>query len=502
MKTDIHEEQVLHASRVAADRLMLATLAFLLVVSLAVAGFTSTWGIALVVGIPAVLVPFALFKMNPGSLLSRIAIACAFMIFSALTIQQTRGMIEAHFGIFVLLAFLLYYRDWKPVIAAAAVIAVHHLAFNFMQAAGMGVYVLFNGPNLPIIILHAVYVVVETAMLVYMAVKLRNEALESAQVASLAERIGQGDLTLALDKKALSGRPLLAQIADMQKHLVDTLSGVETQAKQLVGTAQNMLDESRQVDSAMSRQNEATTAIAAAIDELSASINQLSDSASEAARLAEESARSSDTGAGVVRSTINEIRSIADSIGVLSGNMEQLGGQFDNITSVIGLIKDIADQTNLLALNAAIEAARAGEQGRGFAVVADEVRKLAERTRQATEEIGRTIDDIQSSKSSAMDSIDEAVKKASAGVELASTTGSSIDTISQDVQHVQRVVADISSALREQTVAAGEIARNIEHVTAMAQTSSQTANAVKDDSSSLNRIAENLAQSVVRFRLP
>lgn len=502
MNTAIDEERILRAGHIAADRVMLGTLVFLLAASLAVAGFTSTWGIALLVGIPALAVPFALYKTNPGSLLSRIAIACAFMIFSALTIQQTRGMIEAHFGIFALLAFLLYYRDWRPIVAATAVIAVHHLAFNFMQAADLGVYVLFNGPNLPIIVLHAVYVVVEAAVLIYMAITLRSEAIESAQVANLAERIGEGDLTTSLGKEALAGRPLLAKIADMQKHLIDTLAGVDAQAGQLVNTAGQMMDKSQQVDSAMDQQSQSTTAIAAAIEQLTASINRLSDGASEAARLAQESAHSSGSGAGVVRSTIDEIRSIADAIGTLSSNMDRLGGQFDNITSVVGLIKDIADQTNLLALNAAIEAARAGEQGRGFAVVADEVRKLAERTRQATEEIGRTIADIQVSKNSALSSIDEAVKKASAGVDLASNAGASIDAISQDVQQVQRVVEDISNALREQTVAAGEIARNIEQVTAMAQTSSHAANAVRDDSSTLNQIAQGMANSVVHFHLP
>jgi len=196
MTIAIDEEAILQPGRVAADRLMLGTLVFLLVVALGVAAATSTWAVALIVGIPALLVPYLLFKLNPGSLISRIAVACAFMIFSALTIQQTRGLIEAHFGIFVLLAFLLYYRDWRPIVVAAGVIAVHHLAFNYMQAADLGVYVLASGPNLGIIILHAVYVVVESAVLVYMAVKLRSEAIESAQVAGLAERIGQGDLTL------------------------------------------------------------------------------------------------------------------------------------------------------------------------------------------------------------------------------------------------------------------------------------------------------------------
>jgi methyl-accepting chemotaxis protein len=401
----------------------------------------------------------------------------------------------------VLLAFLLYYRDWRPLVVAAAVIAIHHLAFNYMQAAGLGVYVLFNGPNLVIILIHAAYVVAETAMLVYMAVRLRREAVESAQVARLAERIGQGDLTSAVDVQSLAGLPLLAKVGEMQKHLADTLGGVNHQSSEMTQTAADMMASSRQVDDAMGRQSEATQTIAATIEELTVSIQHLSDSASEAQRLAEESGHSSEASAEVVRSTTHEINSIAQSIGTLADSMERLGGQFDSVAKVVGLIKDIADQTNLLALNAAIEAARAGEQGRGFAVVADEVRKLAERTRQATEEISKTMNEMQSSKDSALSGISEAVNKAGSGVQLADKAGAAINSMSQDVLRVKEVVMGISLGLREQASATIEIARNVEQVSAMAQSSSQAAKEVMQESDGLNQIAQALASSVVRFRL-
>jgi methyl-accepting chemotaxis protein len=496
------EEQILQPGRASADKVMIGTLVFLLLVSLVIAGFTNTWSVALSVGLPALLVPFAIYRMSPGSLASRIAVACAFMIFSALHIQETRGMIEFHFGIFALLAFLLYYRDWRPIVAAAAVIAVHHLAFNYMQAADLGVYVLIGGPNLPIILLHAAYVVVESAVLIYMAIRLRNEAVESAQVASLAERIGQGDLTQRLDPATLKKLPLLAKVAEMQKQLAATLGSVSAQASEVTQTVQGVAKSAREMDVSMERQSEATSAIAATIEELTVSINHLSETATEAQRLAERSGEASVSGAGVVKSAVSEIKSIASSIGTLAGNMENLGAQFDSVANVVGLIKDIANQTNLLALNAAIEAARAGEQGRGFAVVADEVRKLAERTRQATEEISKTMQEMQISKDSALDGISEAVQKASHGVELASGAGDSIDSISSEAHGVQTMVIGISNALREQSSAANDIAGNIEKITQMNQSSSHAASTTMQDSEALNRIAQSLASSVVRFRLP
>ncbi|OYY92947.1 MAG: hypothetical protein B7Y41_13560 [Hydrogenophilales bacterium 28-61-23] len=496
-----NNESILQPGRAAADRLMAGTLVFLLLVSLAVAAFNGTWGVALTVGVPALLAPYALYRMAPGSLTSRIAMASAFMIFCALLIQQTRGMIEAHFGIFALLAFLLYYRDWRPLVVAAAVIAVHHLAFNYMQAAGLGVYVLLSGPNLAVILLHAAYVVVETAMLVYMASSLRREAVESAQVASLAERIGQGDLTTLADTQSLAGLPLLAKVSEMQVHLANTIGGVNRQAELITRTAKEMTVSSRQVDDAMGQQSEATQTIAATIEQLTVSIQHLSDSANEAQRLAEQSGSSSETSAQVVKSATKEINSIAEAIGNLADSMDRLGGQFDSVANVVGLIKDIADQTNLLALNAAIEAARAGEQGRGFAVVADEVRKLAERTRQATEEISTTMQDMQASKDSAISGISVAVSKAGSGVQLADKAGSAIDSMSRDVLRVKEVIMGISHGMREQTIATTDIARSVEQVSAMAQTSSQAVKTVMQETDGLNQIANALASSVVRFRL-
>jgi len=501
MTPGLNDEQLLHSLRAGADRLMLISAAFLLLASLGIGALTNTWNIGLMVGLPALLVPMGIYRLSPGSLASRIAFACAFMIFAALLIQQTHGVVEAHFSIFVLLAFLLYYRDWRPIVAASAVIAVHHLGFNFMQAAGMGVYVLVEGANLPLILVHAAFVVAEAGMLIYMAHQLRIQASESMQVAMLAERIGQGDLTQAPDAQTLNNRPLLAKVAEMQKQLVDTLGGVSANSSAVSHTAQTLATSSKDVDKSMDQLSESTSDMAATIEQLTVSISHISDSATEAHQLAEQSGQSSRSGSTVVKSTIDEIGNIASSIGTLSDNMENLGTQFDNVSKVVVLINDIANQTNLLALNAAIEAARAGEQGRGFAVVADEVRKLAERTRQATEDIISTMQGMQTSKDSALSSIKTTVQMASSGVSMASEAGAAIDSISTDVQRVQEVVMAISDALREQSAAATDIARNIEQISQMAESTSHTANNATKETDELSRIADALTSSIVQFKL-
>jgi len=225
--TPRHSEQILQPQRAAADRIMLNMMVFLLLVCFGVAFATGTWSLAALVGGPALLVPWAIYKAAPGSLASRLAIACALMVFSALTIQQSQGMIEAHFGIFTLLAFLLYYRDWRPIVAAAGLIAVHHVSFGYLQATGAGgITVLEGDVHIAIIVLHAAYVVFEAAVLIFMATILRREAVESAQVAELSGQISEGDFSSSGPAVNASESPLLFKVSQMQKSLQSTLQDI------------------------------------------------------------------------------------------------------------------------------------------------------------------------------------------------------------------------------------------------------------------------------------
>jgi methyl-accepting chemotaxis protein len=220
-------DQILQPQRAAADRIMLSMMVFLLVVCFGVAYFTSTWLLTTVVAVPALLVPWAIYKGAPGSLASRLSIACALMVFSALTIQQSQGMIESHFGIFTLLAFLLYYRDWRPIVAAAGLIAVHHVVFGYLQATdSVGIAVLEGDVHITTIILHAAYVVFEAAMLIFMATILRREAVESALVAELSGQISEGDFSPRGSAVSASEFPLLHKVSLMQKSLQSTLQDI------------------------------------------------------------------------------------------------------------------------------------------------------------------------------------------------------------------------------------------------------------------------------------
>ncbi len=214
-----------------ADRLMAWTLIALLVISFGIAYVNGTWFEALSVGVPAVLLPWLLIRINPGSVQTRMSVAVAFMVLSALAIQQTKGMVETHFAIFILLAFLLYYRDWKPIVVAALVIAVHHVAFNFLQAGNTGIYVFATGANFKVLIIHALAVVFESTLLVLMAINLRNEANmiggEPEVVVEVARRVAKGDLAVEIQTQAGDTTSVNAALKSMVENLSTLISDMQ-----------------------------------------------------------------------------------------------------------------------------------------------------------------------------------------------------------------------------------------------------------------------------------
>jgi methyl-accepting chemotaxis protein len=241
--------------------------------------------------------------------------------------------------------------------------------------------------------------------------------------------------------------------------------------------------------------------MAAAVEELSVSIDHVETSADETRSITEQSGRSSAEGAGVIRQAGDEVGRLAQVVQESANTIRELEAMSETISRIVGIIGDIADQTNLLALNAAIEAARAGEQGRGFAVVADEVRKLAERTSTATGEITQTIAQIQGSTQKAVQQMATSLGQVEQSVKLAHQAGDAVGGIESASAEALRATDEIALALKEQSAAAREIARNVESIAQGTESSSALAAETALLAQSLNDLATELNVQVGKFRV-
>ena len=485
--------------RAKADRLLVGTLGFHLLVCLIVAAVTDTWGAAILVGAPAFLVPLLLSRSAPGELVTRLAVGCAFMIFCALLIQQVQGAIEAHFGIFVLLAFLVLYCDWRPLVAAAALIAVHHVSFAWLQYGGAGVYVFPEVSGIYRVTVHALYVVLETSLLCYMAALLRGMVDDGMTISAFAADVSKGHLKYPFDRTLIQTRPLIAAVARMQDDLRQILTEAKQTADNLGSLAARMSASSAAIRQGAAEQADSTSSMAASTEQLTVSVSHISQRAGDARLLSNDSCSAATDGRQVVKNAAGEIADIAHIIEEASALIETLGRKSEEATRIVNIIKSIADQTNLLALNAAIEAARAGEAGRGFAVVADEVRKLAEHTTKATNEIATMMGDMRDAKDSVLASISSAVARVQAGVTLAGEAGQSIDVIAEKSVQVGNLVADISAALDEQSSATQDIAQQVERIVHMTDSTSAAIADIAAEAEALKSEASTLNHALQRF---
>jgi methyl-accepting chemotaxis protein len=248
-------------------------------------------------------------------------------------------------------------------------------------------------------------------------------------------------------------------------------------------------------------QKDQTTQVATSMQEMSSTVTQVSDNCNKAAHAARQAAETARQGGSIVDDTLTKMQLIADSVAATAKTVEGLGKSSDQIGHIIAVIDDIADQTNLLALNAAIEAARAGEQGRGFAVVADEVRKLAERTSAATKEIAQMVKSIQDETAAAVTAMEAGTKQAEGGVSSTAKAGDSLKAIIQMSEQVGGMITEIATAATEQSATSEQINNNIEQISKLVKESAlgaqQSATACQD----LSGLALDLQAMVGKFNL-
>jgi len=317
-----------------------------------------------------------------------------------------------------------------------------------------------------------------------------------------AKQIAEKDLTadpLPVRTKDEVGQ-LCAAVNEMSNALNTIVGDVRSSASDVAAASTEIAATAEQVSAGVDEQSDQITQVASAVEEMSRSISEVATSSNDASSNANAAGSAAQEGGQVVSQTIADMQDIDKTVSEAAGAVRQLGKRGEQIGAVITVINDIADQTNLLALNAAIEAARAGEHGRGFAVVADEVRKLADRTTKATEEIAGSITAIQDETTAAVDTMTAGTERVKAGVQQAGKAGESLSAIVDQAGSVSGMINTIAASAEEQSAASTQISQNIQSIKSVADQNAQAVTQSATAATELSQKAENLQAMVAEFK--
>jgi len=331
---------------------------------------------------------------------------------------------------------------------------------------------------------------------------VRSTTGQLKQAVSIADSIASGDLTTTV---SVTSKDEIGQLLGAMRIMIDNLRTIINQvsgtSSQVAAASNQLITVAERIATGAGEVADQAGTVATAGEEMSATSGDIAENCQMAAEGAQHASVSARSGAEVVEKTVAVMGEIAAKVQETARTVEGLGARGDQIGAIIGTIEDIADQTNLLALNAAIEAARAGEQGRGFAVVADEVRALAERTTRATHEIGEMIKTIQAETRDAVGVMEQGVRQVETGTVEAARSGEALRDILEQVNAVTMQVSQIATAAEQQTATTSEIAGNMQQITNVVQQTSDGAQESAAAATQLHGNAEELQRLVRQFRL-
>lgn len=464
-----------------ADKIFLCVIALEFLYALALAPWYGTWNEVITVGVPLVIFSFASYFLYPATRLSSILLISFGMVFVMLHIHQARGLIEMHFGVFVLIAFIAIYRDWLPLIVAAVLIAAHHLLFCYLQHHGAGVWLFRDMEDHWLrVFMHAGYVIGETVFFLIFTHAARKDVavgdVLTVTTQKMMEKENVIDFRIQVDD-SISG---LKHFANLIQGLKLFLSDVQQVSNKLAASA-GELDEKREYLRLRSESMQSDIHhLVNAVETLSNAVHDIASSAESAAQAVNDAYSDEASLRGVVQAS-QEINSQLEQA---SERMRNLNNACHTIDSVVAVITSIAEQTNLLALNAAIEAARAGDDGRGFAVVADEVRALAGRTRESTDEIVSLIKALQDDSEKTLSMLESCRRISTETEQRGLAVTLSLDKLKTNLSSIAQLNQSIAFATQEQDQVSKRMTQNAHQVreeNAVVRQEVQTLSAISEE---------------------
>ncbi|AOY88085.1 chemotaxis protein [Marinobacter salinus] len=322
------------------------------------------------------------------------------------------------------------------------------------------------------------------------------------QAVAIASEVASGNLSVKIDNQRTDeiGR-LMAALATMVTGLRELVRSIESGATNIAASAEELSTVSNQTSDGINLQKQETDQVATAMNEMTATVADIARNAEQAFGIASDAANQAIEGEQEVTETVNQVNNLTREVNQSMETIQGLQKETANIGTVLDVIKSVAEQTNLLALNAAIEAARAGEQGRGFAVVADEVRSLAQRTQASAQEIETLVTSLQTSAGNSVSAMESSASLASDTLKRATATGSTIERITRAVDEIKQYNNQIATASEQQTSVAEEINVNVTRIRDVTDQSAASSNQTASSSSELARLGSELQTLVSRFRL-